>query len=90
MPDTYKNSQSEDNDEARAWRLKIKKQKKNLVPFGRPLGPKAKWGDGVGPVRRGLKNPLLLLKKREAEEKEKERKRNEKYKKEAKRQDRMS
>jgi len=87
MPKKYK-GESEDA-------LKIKKKK--LVPFGRPLGPKAKWGEGVPPVRHGLKNPnnhldmmLKRLQMQLKEEAEKERKRNEKYKKRAKRQDRMS
>jgi hypothetical protein len=79
MPDAYKNTQSE-AEEKKTWRL---------VPFGRPLG-KAKFGGGVPPVRRGLKNPLLLLEKQAAGEKEKERKRNLKYLKKAKIQDRMS
>ena len=83
MPDTYKNSQSEDNDAARARRLKIKK-KKNAAVVGGIIGGKAQFGVGGAPVRRGLKNPLLLLKKREAEEKEKERKRNLKYQKQDK------
>tara|TARA_R100001244_G_C5061824_1_gene109026 strand:- start:23 stop:325 length:303 start_codon:yes stop_codon:yes gene_type:complete len=94
--------ESEDSTASKKARLKIKM--KGLLPFVKApvnlIGGIGQFGvqpanlragaKGRAPVRRGLKNPLLLLKKREAEEKEKERKRNEEYKKRAKRSDRMS
>ena len=96
-------TESEASTASKKERLRIRKKKKKVgndplfpdnihLPF--PVKPKQQGGilagQGKPPVRRGLKNPLFLLKKREAEEKEKERKRNEEYKKRAKRSDRMS
>ena len=91
MPDKYEHTES-----VRTWKLVPEDDPlfplKLHLPF--PKAPELKGGilagEGKPPVRRGLNNPLLNLKKQEAQEKEKERKRNEEYLKKAKIQDRMS
>ena len=78
--------ESEDSTASKNERLKIKMKKLPLfkVPFNLAPADLRAGAKGRAPVRRGLKNPLMLLKKHEAEEKEKERKRNLKYQKQDK------
>ena len=93
MPEEY---QGEYEVEKKTWKLVPEDDPlfplKLHLPF--PIAPELKGGilagRGKPPVRRGLNNPLLNLKKQEAQEKEKERKRNLEYLKKAKIQDRMS
>ena len=93
MPDDkYKNT------EAVRWRLVPEIDDDPLFPLNVhppfPVAPAKKGGilagRGKPPVRRGLNNPPLKLKEREAEERKKEELRNKKYLEKAKRQDRMS
>jgi hypothetical protein len=90
MPKHYQESENSTASKNERLKIKMKKLPFFKVPFNLAPADLRAGAKGRAPVRRGLKNPLLLLKKREAEEKEKERKRNEEYKKRAKRSDRMS